>query len=132
MTSDGEPQYISAELQTFLETWVIAHRLSSAYNPHGNTRAELGVKSTKRMIQATLGPGGTLDNNKFSRAMLAYRNTPDQDTNRSQAQVLFGRHVRDFIPVHASKYQQRQDWLLTQDDRKRALRRRHLQSRGRR
>ena len=41
----------------------------------------------KRMIRAKLGPGGTLDRDKFSRVLLAYRNTPDGDTGRSPAQV---------------------------------------------
>ena len=66
----------------------------------------------KRMIRDNLGPGGTLDNDRFSRALLAYRNTPDRDTNRSPAKVLFGRQIRDFIPSPIGKYQPRQEWLL--------------------
>ena len=54
LTSDGGPQCIVAELLTFLETWDIDHMLNSAYKPHGNKRAELKVKSMKRMIQALL------------------------------------------------------------------------------
>ena len=108
------------ELQTFLGTWGIDPRLSSAYNPHGNTRAEFGVKSIRRVIQDNLSSGGTLDNDRFS------RNTPDRDTNRSPTQVLFGRQVRDFIPFPIGKYQPRQEWFLTQDKRERALRRTHL------
>ena len=40
--------------------------------------------------------------------------------------MLFGRQVRDFILVPIGKYQPRQEWLLTQDEGERALRRRHL------
>ena len=47
LTSDGGPQFVSRGTQEFLETWGITHRVSSAYVPHGNLRAELGVKSMK-------------------------------------------------------------------------------------
>jgi hypothetical protein len=40
LTTDGEPQFVSAERQRFLDVWGISQRLSSAYNSHGNTRAE--------------------------------------------------------------------------------------------
>ena len=75
----------------------------------------------KRMIRAKLGPGGTLDRDKFSRALLAYRNTPTEIPADRQPRCTY-----DFIHVHAGKYQPRTEWLLTQDDPKRALRRRHL------
>ena len=76
------------------------------------------------MVRDNLGPGDILDNDKFSRALLANRNTPDRDTNK--AQVLFRRQEKDFIPIHVGKYQPRpyKEWLLTQDKRERALRKR--------
>ena len=78
------------------------------------------------MVRDKKGLGGTLDNDMFSRALLAYSNTPDRDTNRLPAQVHFGRQVRDFIPIYNGKYQPRRDWLMIQDEPERALRRRHL------
>ena len=41
------------------------------------------------------GPTGTLDNDRFLRAMLQLRNTPDPDCNVSPAQIIFGRPLRD-------------------------------------
>ena len=126
LTTDGGPQLVARETEDFLKTWGITHRISSAYNPHGNTRAELGVKSMKRMVRSNLGPGGSLETDSFSQALMEYRNTPDRDTGRSPAQVVFGRQLRDFIPVSPGKYQSRREWLLTQEEREKALCRRHL------
>ena len=80
LASDRGSTYTSNRTQEFLKTWGIRHRLSSAYTPHGNLRAEVGVKSMKRMLQGNLGPSGDLDTDAFSRALLNYRNTPDHDT----------------------------------------------------
>jgi hypothetical protein len=54
----------------------VIHRPTSAYFPHSNSRAELAVKSTKRMLQDCMTRNGSIDNDKFLRAVLQYRNTP--------------------------------------------------------
>ena len=87
--SDGGSQFTSREIEVFFRSWGIKHRLSSAYVPHGNTRAEVGVKSMKRLIRNNLGPGGSLDNDWFSQAIMEYRNTPDRDMGCLPAQVVF-------------------------------------------
>ena len=57
----------------------------------------------------------------FVRAVLTYRNTPDTDTGRSPAEVLFGRELRDHLPGPAVRYEARPEWILLQEDRERAL-----------
>jgi hypothetical protein len=79
------------------------------------------VKTIKCLMRSSLGPGGTLDNQKMGRALLQYRNTPDMDTGMSTAQVVFGRQLRDFLPVLRYKYQPRNEWILTADKRELAL-----------
>ena len=69
------------------------HRLSSVAYPHSNTRAEIGVKSAKRMIMENTGPQGDVDIPAFQRAMLTYRNTPTPLDNRSPAEIVFGRQI---------------------------------------
>ena len=49
-TSGVPEELASDQTQQFLCTWGIKHRLSSAYNPHGNLRAEVRVKVMKRFI----------------------------------------------------------------------------------
>ena len=39
--------YMAAATQTILKQWGCRHRLSSAYFPHSNLRAEQGVKVAK-------------------------------------------------------------------------------------
>ena len=52
--------------------WDIMHRPSSAYFPHSNNRAETAVKSAKRMLQDCVSRAGSIDNDKFIKAILQY------------------------------------------------------------
>ena len=76
-----------------------------------------------------VGPSGELNQDDYCRAILQYRNSPLQDVRLPSAQSIFGRQIKDFIPVLPRKYQLRQEWGLIQEDRDRALARR-LQSDG--
>ena len=58
IATDGVRVFVSVEVRRFLETWEIKHRVSSAYNPHSNLRAESGVKSMKRLICVNTGAVG--------------------------------------------------------------------------
>ena len=125
LSSDGGPEYTASATQKFLKEWKVNFRLSSAYFPHSNQRAEVGVRTAKRMLRENITPGGSLDTNKFLRALLTHRNTPDRDTGRSPAQVIFGRPIKDFFPVHPNQFQPRAEWLLTAEQRETALAQRH-------
>ena len=60
----GGPQMMSDVFQKSLKAWGIRHRLSSAYNPHSNCRAELAVKTGKKMLRDNMGHGGSIDTDK--------------------------------------------------------------------
>ena len=125
LTSDGGTEFTSHETRKFLNNWGVHHRMSSAYFPHSNTRAEIGVKTIKRLIMDNSGSDGSLDTDKFQRAILQYRNTPDRDTGLSPAMCVFGRVIRDFIPVHPGRYLPHPTWRQTLHAREEALRNRH-------
>jgi hypothetical protein len=86
ITMDDGPQMMSGVFQKWMKDWEITHRPSSAYFPHSNNRAETAVKSSKRMLQDCVSRAGSIDNVKFVKAILQYRNTPHQDCRRSPAQ----------------------------------------------
>ena len=83
LSSDGGPEFAAGVTKNFLETWDVKHRKSAAYNPQSNGRAEVAVKSAKRLLMSNIGPNGSLNSDKFIRALLQLRNTPDPDCNLS-------------------------------------------------
>ncbi|XP_048589654.1 uncharacterized protein LOC125573262 [Nematostella vectensis] len=97
ISSDGGPEFTAGGTETFLRLWGIKHRLSSVGFPQSNGRAEVSVKTAKRLLMSNTGPNGSLDNDRFLRAMLQLRNTPDRDCDLSPAQIIFGRPLRDSL-----------------------------------
>lgn len=95
ISSDGGPEFVATATNGFLSRWGVTHRLSSAYYPQSNGRAEVAVKTTKRLLRSNTGPSGSLDTDRFLRALMQLRNTPDPDCNISPAQIIFGRPIRD-------------------------------------
>ena len=62
--------------QKFLSDYGVQHRLSSVAFAQSNKRAELGVKSMKRLIRENTNGDGSLSNDRFLKALMTYRNTP--------------------------------------------------------
>ena len=123
LSSDFGPQFKSSKLAQFLQRYGVHHRQSSSYYAHSNTRAEVAVKSGKRMIRDNIGNDGKCTD-KFVRAILQYRNTPLPDTRLSPAQIVFGRQMRDLLPALNYKYEPKQEWGLVREYRERAMARR--------
>ena len=103
ISTDGGLEFTAQETKDFYARWGIVHRLSSAYFSQSNGRAELAVKSTKRLLEDNVGPNGKLDSDKVVCALLQHRNTPDRECKLSPAQILFGRSLKDSIPQVVSK-----------------------------
>ena len=108
-------------VQMFLQKFGIRHRVSSAYFAHSNSRAELAVKSAKRMLRDNMSANGQLNNNNLMAAILQFRNTPLQDCRRSPAQMVFGRHMRDLLPAVKQKYEPMKDYFMSHELRERML-----------
>ena len=99
LSSDGGPEFTAKETQDFLQRWGVEHRLSSAYNPRSNGRAEVAVKAMKRLLLDNVGHTGEIDSEKYTRAILQFRNTPDSSSGASPSQIIFGGPIRDVLPV---------------------------------
>ena len=99
ISTDGGPEFIADETKDFFSRWGVKHRLSSSYFPQSNGRAELAVKATKRLLEDNIGPNGDLNTDKVVCALLQHRNTPDRDCSLSPAEILFGRPLRDGMPL---------------------------------
>ena len=50
-TSDGGPNLTAKSVEDMMAEYGIHHMISSVANPHANARAELGVKTVKRMLR---------------------------------------------------------------------------------
>ena len=99
ISTDGGPEFTSSETEEFLQRWGVRHRISSAYCPQSNGRAEVAVRVIKRLLEENMDKNGNLNNDQVARALLQQRNTPDKDCGLSPAQVLFGRQLRDTLPT---------------------------------
>jgi len=77
----------------------VKHIVSSAYLAKSNGRAELAVKAVKRLLRDNVKINGSLDTDKFVRAMLTKRNTPDSYSRLSPAEIVLGRKLSDTLPT---------------------------------
>ena len=127
-SSDSGVQFQSEVFQKFLSDWgVDKHRVSSSYFPHSNMRAETAVKTVKRLIRDNTASDGTPHWDKILRAMMNHRNTPDPEWKLSPAQLLFGRPIRDFLPIKLNQYSPQECWVRDRVSREQAMKHRvHL------
>lgn len=119
--TDGGLPFASRAVGDFLKQWRVEHTISSAQYPQGNGRAELAVKTAKRIIMENTGSSGSLDCDKAARALLQYRNTPIKLLGWSPAQMLFHRNLRDGMPATPTKLQLHGNWEALADAREKAF-----------
>ena len=99
IATDGGPPFNSHAYVLFRKAWDIRKRLSSAYYPQSNGRAEAAVKSAKRILLGNINSAtGMLDTDAAAKAIMTHRNTPMQDTGIAPSEMLFGRPIRDHLP----------------------------------
>ena len=132
LSSDGGPEFSASQTKEFLSTWDVEHRISSAYHAMSNGRAEVAVKTTKRLLMSNVDSGGSINNDNFLRALLTLRNTPDGDCRLSPSQVLFGRLLRDTLSFSKKlrKYSQPMSprWRAAWKSKEEALRTRYVRN----
>ncbi len=120
IATDGGSPFQSFEYKNFCRMWDIRRRVSSAYYPQSNGRAEAAVKSAKRILQGNIdSTTGALDTDAAARAIMTHRNTPAQDTGVAPSVLLFGRPIRDHLPRQNREL--RSEWNSINDARETAL-----------
>ena len=125
IATDGASVYVSSHTKKFLDTWGVRHRVSTAYNPHSNLRAETAVKSMKRLLTQNTASNDSLNSDSLAMALLQYRNTPDRDTLLSPAHILFTQQLQDAVPSNPRALKLCKEWILTAKTRETALARQH-------
>ena len=125
-SSDDGPQFRSTAFKDFLLTWGTEHRVSSAYHPHSNLRAETAVKSGRRLLMDNTRSDGSPDMDKVIRALMQHRNTPDTEYKLSPSQLVFGRPIRDFLPIRPGQFSPTDVWVNCRETRELAHRERFI------
>ena len=103
--SDCGPQFTSNKFKQFAQQWGFLHKTSSPYHLQSNGKIESTIKSMKRIIRTSWN-GRSLDEDKFCRALLQYRNTPSRRDGLSPAQKLYGHPTQDILPAHRRPFAQ--------------------------
>ena len=91
----------------------------SVASPHTNARAELGVKTVKRMLMDIVSAKGILGRAVVSRTLFPLRNNMYRDSKLSPAKPLYERELRDFLPSRVSALM-RDMWMKLDYDREAA------------
>lgn len=94
--SDNGTSFVSERFKSFCTINGITHLTSPAYNPISNGQAESYVKIIKKAIKTIIVSGCNKNNLniKLNEFLLRYRNSKHSTTNRSPAEILFGRKLR--------------------------------------
>ncbi len=122
--SDGGLPLVSSDVQDYLDRWGVKHNISSAHYPQSNGRAELAIKTAKRMLQNNIGRNGSLKTEAVCRALLQYRNTPIKNLGLSPAQLLFHRQLRDVLPARSTLLKPHKRWITAARNREKAFQQR--------
>ena len=88
ISSDGGPQFDSADYREFLRAWGVIPGYSSPRFAQSNGVAESAVKAMKALFAKT----GDIFEEEFQRGLLEWRNTPKAH-GKSPAELVFGHQV---------------------------------------
>ena len=96
LVTDNGPSFVSEEFEQFLSRNTIKHKTSPPYHPASNGLAERAVQTVKKGLKKM--KEGTLQD-KLSRFLFRYRNTPQSTTGTTPAELLLGRRMRSPLDI---------------------------------
>jgi len=94
LISDNGPQYISYDFKKFCRTYGIQHETISPGNSQANGASESAVKKAKQLFMKC-----HLNKEDPYIGLLNLRNTPEEGSNMTPVQRLYGRHTRTLLPT---------------------------------
>ena len=97
VVTDNGPQFRSQEYENFAKEWKFGHSTSSPYRSQSNGKAESAVKIAKKLMTKA-----EKDHGDLQLAILDWRNTPTDSSNKSPAQKLHSRRTRTLLPTAES------------------------------
>jgi hypothetical protein len=110
--SDGGPQFLEGEtinkfeFGQFCKEWGVQHITSSPHYPQSNGLAEEAVKNAKKLIVATFDwTTHRCRLAEIAAGLLLFRNTPRSPTGLSPNEIVFGRTVRDNLPMSRAHFE---------------------------
>ena len=122
LTTDGGQPFASHQVQQFLRQWGVKWHVSSAYYTQSNGRAEVTVKTAKRLLMDNIQYNGGLDSDKFAQALLRYRNTPLPGLEVSPGPtVVWLNSSRPLAFLTQMFYVSDMKWIVLAENRERAL-----------
>ena len=82
------------------------------------------MKTAKRMLMSSTKLDGSPNWDHVARALLQHRNMPIKGLGLSPAQLLFGRSIKDLLPMKGGVYKPAETWITFREQREQALRHR--------
>nr|XP_049692720.1 uncharacterized protein K02A2.6-like isoform X1 [Helicoverpa armigera] len=101
LVSDNGTSFTSFEFQEFCKLNGIEHLLSPAYHPASNGQAESFVKIVKKGLKAIIlqGCNKVTIYDKIAKYLFDYRNSKNSTTDKSPAELVFGRSLRSRLDL---------------------------------
>lgn len=101
LVSDNGTSFTSLEFKEFCNLNGIKHLLSPAYHPASNGQAESFVKIVKKGLKAIIlqGCNKLTIHDKIAKYLFDYRNSKNSTTDKSPAELVFGRSLRSRLDL---------------------------------
>ena len=95
--TDNGRQFVSEELETFLEEHGIEHRTSTPYWHQANGEVEQQNRTLLKTLKIAHAQKLNI-HHELNKFLIAYRSTPHCITGETPAKLLFGREIRTKLP----------------------------------
>lgn len=115
LVSDNGRTFIAAEFQVFLKKNGIYHKRTAPYHPATNGLAERFVQTFKQAMRKLSSNGGNIETN-LQKFLFHYRLTPHSESNKSPAEVMYGRKLRSRLDLMFPKVNKESETLESPND----------------